>query len=33
MTPTSLAPEQAAYVGMNYDQFVQWMIDDATCPR
>jgi D-alanine-D-alanine ligase len=33
MTPTSLAPEQAAYVGMSYDQFVQWMIDDASCPR
>jgi D-alanine-D-alanine ligase len=33
MTPTSLAPEQAAYVGLDYDQFVQWMIDDASCPR
>jgi D-alanine-D-alanine ligase len=33
MTPTSLAPEQAAYVGMSYDQFVQWMIDDASTPR
>lgn len=33
MTPTSLAPEQAAHVGMSYDQFVQWMIDDASCPR
>lgn len=33
MTPTSLAPEQAAHIGMSYDQFVQWMIDDASWPR
>jgi D-alanine-D-alanine ligase len=33
MTPTSLAPEQAAHAGMSYDLFVQWMIDDASCPR
>ncbi len=33
MTPTSLAPEQAAYVGMTYDQLVAWMLEDASCPR
>jgi len=33
MTPTSLAPEQAAHVGMSYDQLVAWMLEDASCPR
>jgi D-alanine-D-alanine ligase len=33
MTPTSLAPEQAAHVGMTYDQLVQWMLEDASWPR
>jgi D-alanine-D-alanine ligase len=33
MTPTSLAPEQAAHVGMSYDQLVQWMLEDASWPR
>ncbi len=33
MTPTSLAPEQAAYVGMSYDDLVRWMVEDASCPR
>ena len=33
MTPTSLAPEQAAYAGMTYDDLVRWMVEDASCPR
>lgn len=33
MTPTSLAPEQAAYCGMSYDQLVQWILEDASWPR
>jgi D-alanine-D-alanine ligase len=33
MTPTSLVPEQAAYVGMSYDELVQWIVEDASCPR
>ena len=33
MTPTSLAPEQAAFVGMDYDALVLWMVMDASCRR
>lgn len=33
MTPTSLVPEQAAYVGMDYKDLVRWMVEDASCPR
>jgi len=33
MTPTSLAPEQAAYVGINFDQLCRWMVEDASWPR
>lgn len=33
MTPTSLAPEQAAYRGMDYDTLVAWMLEDASWPR
>ncbi len=33
MTPTSLAPEQAAHVGMDFDQLVLWILKDASCPR
>ncbi len=33
MTPTSLAPEQAALVGMDYDALVAWMLEDASWPR
>jgi len=33
MTPTSLAPEQAAYLGMDFDRLVQWIIEDASCLR
>jgi D-alanine-D-alanine ligase len=33
MTPTSLAPEQAAHAGMTYDELVAWLLEDASCPR
>lgn len=33
MTPTSLAPEQAAHRGMSFDDLVQWMLEDASWPR
>lgn len=33
MTPTSLVPEQAAFVGMSFEQLVSWMIEDASCQR
>ncbi|MEP1231689.1 MAG: D-alanine--D-alanine ligase [Litorimonas sp.] len=33
MTPTSLAPEQAAHVGVNFDQLCRWMVEDASWPR
>ncbi|HRE45487.1 MAG TPA: D-alanine--D-alanine ligase, partial [Terricaulis sp.] len=33
MTPTSLVPEQAAYVGMSYDELVGWILEDASWPR
>jgi D-alanine-D-alanine ligase len=33
MTPTSLVPEQAAYVGMAFEELVAWIIEDASCQR
>ena len=33
MTPTSLAPEQAAHTGMPFDDLVLWITEDASCPR
>ena len=33
MTPTSLAPEQAAWTGMTFDNLVHWIVQDASCPR
>ncbi|MBY9065624.1 D-alanine--D-alanine ligase [Hyphomonas sp. WL0036] len=33
MTPTSLVPEQAAHVGMAFEELVAWMIEDASCQR
>jgi D-alanine-D-alanine ligase len=33
MTPTSLVPEQAAHVGLSYDQLVGWILEDASWPR
>ena len=33
MTPTSLAPEQAAAVGMDFPQLCEWLVGDASCNR
>ncbi len=33
MTPTSLAPEQAAHLGVGFDELVLWIVEDASCPR
>jgi D-alanine-D-alanine ligase len=33
MTPTSLAPEQAAKAGMTFGQLCAWMVEDASCNR
>jgi len=33
MTPTSLAPEQAAHCGMSFGEMVRWMVEDASCSR
>ena len=33
MTPTSLAPEQAAHVGMSFPELCRWMVEDASCDR
>ncbi|MEM9740576.1 MAG: D-alanine--D-alanine ligase [Pseudomonadota bacterium] len=33
MTPTSLVPEQAAHLGITFEQLVGWMIEDASCQR
>jgi len=33
MTPTSLAPEQAGYVGLNFGQLCRWIVEDASWPR
>jgi len=33
MTPTSLVPEQAAFVGMSYGGLCRWMVEDASCDR
>jgi D-alanine-D-alanine ligase len=31
MTSTSLVPEQAAHVGISFDELVRWMVDNAEC--
>ena len=31
MTPTSLAPEQAAAVGMDFPALCSWLVEDALC--
>jgi D-alanine-D-alanine ligase len=31
MTPTSLVPEQAAYVDISFDQLCGWMVENAAC--
>ena len=33
MTPTSLAPEQAAKVGISFPQLCRWLVEDASCDR
>jgi D-alanine-D-alanine ligase len=33
MTPTSLAPEQAAFAGHSFEDLVSWMVEDASCNR
>ena len=33
MTPTSLAPEQAAHAGMSFGALVRWLVEDASCFR
>ena len=33
MTPTSLAPEQAAHVGVDFDELVLWITEDAHARR
>jgi len=31
MTPTSLAPEQAAWVGLEFGELCRWIVEDALC--
>ncbi len=31
MTPTSLAPEQAAHAGIGFPDLMRWMVEDALC--
>jgi len=33
MTPTSLAPEQAAHLGISFAELTRWMVEDASCNR
>ena len=33
MTPTSLAPEQAAHAGMSFADLCDWLVKDASCGR
>lgn len=33
MTPLSLVPEQAKYIGMRFSELVSWMMEDASCER
>ncbi|MEM9371720.1 MAG: D-alanine--D-alanine ligase, partial [Pseudomonadota bacterium] len=33
MTPTSLSPEQAAYLGMSFEELCTWLVEDASCSR
>jgi D-alanine-D-alanine ligase len=33
MTPTSLAPEQAAHVGISFPELCRWLVEDASCHR
>ena len=33
MTPTSLAPEQAAHLGISFEELCGWLVEDASCGR
>lgn len=33
LTPTSLVPEQACFIGMSFEDLVAWMVDHAECDR
>jgi len=33
MTPTSLAPEQAAHCGISFEELCDWLVRDASCGR
>ncbi len=33
MTPTSLVPEQAAEIGMSFEELVTWMVENAACDK
>jgi D-alanine-D-alanine ligase len=33
MTPTSLAPEQAAHLGISFGKLCRWLVEDASCAR
>jgi D-alanine-D-alanine ligase len=33
MTPTSLAPEQAAHAGIGFADLCRWIVEDASCDR
>ncbi|MFZ7089525.1 D-alanine--D-alanine ligase [Primorskyibacter sp. 2E233] len=33
MTPTSLAPEHGALIGLSFGEFCAWMVEDASCNR
>ena len=33
MTPTSLAPEQAAHQGIDFPSLCRWLVEDASCNR
>ncbi len=33
MTPTSLAPEQAAHLGISFPELCAWIVEDASCNR
>lgn len=33
MTPTSLAPEQAAHAGISFPSLCRWLVEDASCAR
>ena len=33
MTPTSLAPEQAAKMGISFPDMCRWIVEDASCDR